>query len=97
MRDLPQNLPAQTPIEVRFRYHENGRLAIQVNVQGTENQLTHEIMRENSLTQDQLDSWRLYISGLPPVAAIAAPKGAGPEISETQSWLPDPQGGLRPS
>lgn len=66
VRNLPPNLPAQTPIEVRFRYHENGRLAIQVNVQGTEKELRHEITRENSLTQDQLDSWREYVSGMPP-------------------------------
>lgn len=69
VRDLPPNLPAQTPIEVRFRYHENGRLAIQVKVQGTDKELHHEITRENSLTQDQLDSWRSYISGLPPVVS----------------------------
>ena len=71
VRNLPANLPAQTPIEVRFRYHENGRLAIQVNVQGTDKELHHEITRENSLTQDQLDSWRQYISGLPPAAATS--------------------------
>ena len=34
VRDLPQNLPAQTPIEVRFNYEENGRLTVMVMVQG---------------------------------------------------------------
>jgi molecular chaperone DnaK len=67
VRDLPPGLPAQTPIEVRFRYHENGRLAIQVKVEGTDSELHHEVARENSLTQDQLDSWRSYISGMPPL------------------------------
>lgn len=67
VRNLPPGLPAQTPIEVRFRYHENGRLAIQVKVEGTDSELHHEVARENSLTQDQLDSWRSYISGMPPL------------------------------
>ena len=66
VRHLPADLPAQTPIEVRFRYEENGRLTVMVSVEGTKKQLKHEITRENSLTQDQLDSWRKYISGLDP-------------------------------
>lgn len=69
VRDLPKNLPAQTPIEVRFKYEENGRLTVMVMVQGTDKNLHHELTRENSLTQDQLDSWRQYISGVPVRAA----------------------------
>jgi len=69
VRDLPRNLPAQTPIEVRFSYEENGRLTVIVTVAGTDKVLKHEITRENSLTQEQLDSWRQYISGVPVVAA----------------------------
>ena len=30
VRNLPPDLPAQTPIEVRFRYEENGRLTVNV-------------------------------------------------------------------
>lgn len=66
VRKLPPGLPAQTPIEVRFHYEENGRLAIQVKVQGTDQTLQHELVREHSLTQEQLDRWRQFISGLPP-------------------------------
>jgi molecular chaperone DnaK len=66
VRRLPADLPAQTPIEVRFRYEENGCLTVNVQVEGTDKQLQHEITRENSLTQDQLDSWRKYVSGLDP-------------------------------
>jgi molecular chaperone DnaK len=69
VRYLPADLPAQTPIEVRFRYEENGRLTVNVRVEGTTKQLEHEITRENSLTQDQLDSWRKYVSGLEPAAS----------------------------
>ena len=70
VRDLPDNLPAQTPIEVRFRYEENGRLTVVVKVEGTGKQLKHEITRENSLSQEELDSWRKYISGLGPAAEV---------------------------
>ena len=66
VRNLPPNLPLQTPIEVRFRYEENGRLTVNVRVEGTKAELQHELTRENSLTQDHLDSWRKYVSGLEP-------------------------------
>lgn len=62
VRELPSNLPGQTPIEVRFRYEENGRLTVLVSCAGQE--LRHEIHRENSLTQEQLDSWRQFVGDL---------------------------------
>jgi molecular chaperone DnaK len=62
VRELPPNLAAHTPIDVRFHYEENGRLTVKVSCAGKE--LQHEIQRENSLTQEQLDSWRQYIAGL---------------------------------
>ncbi len=65
VRDLPADLPAQTPIEVRFAYQENGRLTVNVNVANTTRELKHEIARDNSLTPEQLDAWRLYITGQP--------------------------------
>jgi molecular chaperone DnaK len=74
VRDLPKGLPAQTPIDVRFRYLENGRLTVTVAVEGTDKQLQHEIARENSLTAEQLDMWRQYISGIAPGGG---PQGAG--------------------
>lgn len=66
IRDLPSNLPAQSPIEVRFRYETNGRLTVTVGIEATGKRLKHELTRENTLTQDQLDSWREYVSGLGP-------------------------------
>jgi molecular chaperone DnaK len=66
VRDLPPKLPADTPIEVLFRYADNGRLEVQVKVVGTDKELQHEINRENSMTPEQLDTWRQYISGTTP-------------------------------
>lgn len=63
IKPLPPDLPAMTPIDVSFRYEVNGRLTVVVSVAGKE--IAHEFQRENSLTQEQLDSWREYISGVP--------------------------------
>ena len=58
---------------MRFRYEDNGRLTVLVNVGGTDRELRHEITRENTLTQEQLDAWRQYITGeAAPQAAAAA-------------------------
>jgi molecular chaperone DnaK len=65
VRDLSPDLPAQTPIEVTFRYDTSGRLTVNVKVAGTDKQLSHELVRENSLTMEQLKMWRQYISGVP--------------------------------
>ena len=91
VRDLPADLPAQTPIEVRFRYEENGRLTVTVQVEGTGKHLQHEITRENSLTQEQLDSWRQYVSGLGPDTAPQHTNlsGDAPQVSPNAKALDD--------
>ena len=61
VRELPLNLPAKTPIEVRFKYEENGRLMVVVQVKGAEKVLKHELTRENSLTKEQMDGWKDFI------------------------------------
>jgi molecular chaperone DnaK len=96
VRNLPAELPAQTPIEVRFKYEENGRLTVVVAVQGTGAVLKHELTRENSLTADQLDSWRRFISGVEPVPSVTGvdrargPAEAGKEADReppSKRWL----------
>jgi molecular chaperone DnaK len=91
VRELPSDLPDQTPIEVRFKYEENGRLTVNVQVEGTAKQLHHEIQRENSLSQDELDQWRAHVSGLAPTglqppAAIAKP--AKPAAASSEATKP---------
>ena len=65
VRELPHDLPAQTPVEVHFRYEQNGRLGVRVRVAGTQTELRHHIERENMLDDEQLRFWRQRISGLP--------------------------------
>lgn len=62
--DLPEKLPVGTPIEIKFGYQENGRLKVKVKVGSEENRtFRYEIQRPNSLTKQQLESWRDYICG----------------------------------
>ena len=62
--DLPGALEVGTKIEVKFEYEENGRLKIKVKVGGETNKsFRYEIQRPNSLTSEQLGSWREYICG----------------------------------
>jgi molecular chaperone DnaK len=63
IRDLPSGLPAKTPIEVRFRYEENGRLNVMVGISDADKWVSHQIMRENSLSREQIETWRRFISG----------------------------------
>ena len=61
--DLPERLPIGTPIEVKFGYEENGRLRVKVKIGGdSEKAFRYEIQRPNSLTKEQLKSWREYVT-----------------------------------
>ena len=68
VRDLPEGLPAKTPVQIRFHYEENGRLTITVKVSGTEKFVQHEIVRDNRLSPEVLDQWRKRIAGMDPPA-----------------------------
>ncbi len=59
--DLPPNMPAGTPVDVLFQYQSNGRLKVRVSVYGANRQVETEIVRENSLSQEDLDAWRRFI------------------------------------
>ncbi|MEN6457978.1 MAG: Hsp70 family protein [Thermoguttaceae bacterium] len=66
VRDLQPQLPARTPVEVVFRYAQNGRLAVEVAVPGTDHKVVTEVERENGMSKERIDVWRRAISGLPP-------------------------------
>lgn len=61
IESIPRDLPVRTPIEVSFRYEENGRLKVSVQVKGVDSRLTHQLHRENTLTQEQMEGWRDFI------------------------------------
>ncbi len=66
VRQLPDGLPAKSPVEVLFHYKPNGRLKVRVAVPGTEHEVATKIVRENSLSKEHMDAWRQRICGLPP-------------------------------
>jgi molecular chaperone DnaK len=66
VRQLPPDLPAFYPVEVLFQYEANGRLKVRVTVPNTDRQVATEIIRENSLSKEQMDAWRKSICGRPP-------------------------------
>ncbi len=57
IKDLPPNLPAGWPIEVRFHYCENGRLQVEGKLVGHDATVTTEFIRDNSLSDDDLMLW----------------------------------------
>lgn len=64
VRNLPDDLPAGTPIEVKFQYEANGRVQVIVNVAGRQENVTHELARENNLSPQDLETWRKSITSL---------------------------------
>ncbi len=66
VRDLPRDLPPQSPVEVLFQYKPDGRLKVRVNVPGAAREVETEIVRENSLSKEHLDGWRKHICGREP-------------------------------
>ncbi|HWB11065.1 MAG TPA: Hsp70 family protein [Pirellulales bacterium] len=57
IHDLPPNLPAGWPVEVRYTYQENGRLQVAAKLIGHEGMVATEFVRNNSLSEDDLMLW----------------------------------------
>lgn len=58
---LPPQLPAQTPVLVRFQYAANGRLTIVVKVGENGQEITQDITRVNGLPPEHLEAWRNWV------------------------------------
>jgi molecular chaperone DnaK len=57
IRDLPPDLPQGWPIQVSYTYQSNGRLHVEARVKGHDAGVTIEFERENSLPDDELETW----------------------------------------
>jgi molecular chaperone DnaK len=57
IRNLPPNLPAGWPVDVRYTYQENGRLTVAAKLVGHEAKVTTDFVRDNSLSDDDLMLW----------------------------------------
>jgi molecular chaperone DnaK len=57
IRDLPPNLPAGWPIEVVYKYTEDGRLEVRAELVGHGANVASQFVRDNSLPDDDLLLW----------------------------------------
>ena len=64
VRDLPPDLPAGTPVEVVFRYQEDGRLTVSAFLENG-GEARSEMDRTSGLTADTLQEWnhRILFTG----------------------------------
>ncbi|MGL6097943.1 MAG: Hsp70 family protein, partial [Fimbriiglobus sp.] len=77
VRDLPKNLPKNTPIEVTFRYAENGRLEVSAQMPTIGKSADTTVERAGGMAEDQFAGWIAAVrTGLPD--GYARP-GAKPE------------------
>ena len=58
VRDLPPGLPGGTPVEVTFRYAENGRLRVQARLPTIAKRAELEIERTTGLSEANLSLWQ---------------------------------------
>jgi molecular chaperone DnaK (HSP70) len=58
VRDLPPGLPRGTPIEVRYRYLANGRLAVTAWVPSTGHSAGVEIRRDHPTVSGNIAAWK---------------------------------------
>ena len=65
IRDLPEGLPKNWPVEVTFEYGANGRLTVQAVVPGTHQGATLDLERAVGMSSDGIARWKQ------PIAAAA--------------------------
>lgn len=59
--DLPPDLPAKTPVDVIFKYEENGRITVRARLTNGDRDATLEISRDSGLTEEDLEMWAARI------------------------------------
>jgi molecular chaperone DnaK len=58
VEDLPPGLPAETPVEVFFRYARNGRLTVKARLPSVERAAAIAIERASGLSDEGVEYWR---------------------------------------
>jgi molecular chaperone DnaK len=59
--DLPPNLPAGWPVQVRYSYEANGRLHVNAKLKGQQEGVTTHFLRSSSLSENDMALWLEYI------------------------------------
>ena len=60
--NLPADLPALTPVDVIFRYQDNGRLVVHARLPNQKIEATTEIKRDSGLSEAELQDWTQRIA-----------------------------------
>jgi molecular chaperone DnaK len=69
VRDLPAGLPKNTPVEVEYSYHANGRLSVSARVPSVRYSQRVEIERDSAQDLGDLNVWRARLCGQPEASA----------------------------
>jgi molecular chaperone DnaK len=64
IRDLPDGLPKNWPIDVTFEYATNGRLMVRAVVPGTHRETLLELERDVGLSLEGISRWKLIVGGM---------------------------------
>jgi len=84
VKDLPENLPARTPVSVKFQYGQNGRLTVQASLPTAKCEATLVIERSTGLSSSGLKRWKTAIEkglGVEDDAVDDEAHGAVPDAS----------------
>lgn len=87
VKGLPPGLPATTPVEVKFRYETNGRLAVTAWIPSVETQAELTIERSDGLSAEDIEKWSSWIEAgcgtSVPDARTASEQDAGPVVADS--------------
>ena len=91
VRDLPLNLPKNTPIEVIFRYAENGRLAVEATMPTIGKTAETAIERAGGMDDALFAGWAAAVkAGLPDGYTRPGTAAPAPAPAPTPAPVPEP-------
>lgn len=62
VRDLPENLPEKTPVDVQFEYGTNGRLVVHAKLPDTGTEAVLNLDRASGLSEERYEYWKERIN-----------------------------------
>jgi len=91
LRNLPTGMKAGTPIEVRYAYAANGRLAVEARMPTSGVSMHVELEREQAAGADTLAGWKARLQGRAPAQSPTSADGGKPITMAFSSNRPGQQ------
>ncbi|MDP6442603.1 MAG: Hsp70 family protein [Pirellulaceae bacterium] len=91
---LPDQLPAGTPIKVRFRYLDDGRLTVRAQLKDVADETSMEVDRSTGLSEQEVEDWRTkreanHLLNEAPARPVApVPQAPSPQARSPQARSP---------